>query len=115
MFLVQQNHKIITLFMGDTIFWFPKGRKECTWKFNKWWFGLYKIQYYLPNNIVLLVDIDKFELNPIFVNINKHKPYWYLGQAPRELEATIKGGGKHKENSKNKDLGEDFQDILPKI
>jgi len=40
---------------------------------------------------VLLVNIDRFELNPILVNINKFKPYKYLGKASRGLEVTIKG------------------------
>jgi hypothetical protein len=43
------------------------------------------------------------------VNINKLKPYRYLGKAPRGLEATIGGGGEHKENSKNnEDSQKDF-------
>jgi len=71
---VQQNHKIKTFFMEDTIFWFLKGKKEHTKKFKKWWFGLYKIQYCLPNNTILLINIDKFEPNPILVNINKLNP-----------------------------------------
>ncbi len=62
--------------------------------------GLACIKYiFLPNNIILLINIDKFEPNPILVNINKLKPYWYLGKTPRGLEATIEGGGKHKEDS----------------
>jgi hypothetical protein len=32
----------------------------------------------LPNNIFLLVTIDKFDLNPMLVNINKLKPYMFL-------------------------------------
>jgi hypothetical protein len=55
---------------------------------------MYKIQYFLPNNIVLIINIDKFEPNPILVNINKFKPYRYLGKAFRRLEVTIEGGGK---------------------
>jgi hypothetical protein len=39
-----------------------------------------------------------FEPNPILVNINKLKPYKYLGKAPRGLKATIKGGREHREN-----------------
>jgi hypothetical protein len=45
---------------------------------------------------------DKFEPNPILVNINKFKPYRYLGQVPRGKEATIEGGGEHKEDLENK-------------
>jgi hypothetical protein len=32
----------------------------------------------LPNNIFLLVTIDKFDPNPILVNINKLKPYKFI-------------------------------------
>jgi hypothetical protein len=39
------------------------------------------------------------------VNINKLKPYQYLDKSPRGLEATVKGGGEHKEDSQEK-----FQD-----
>jgi hypothetical protein len=52
-----------------------KGYQSTYPKFQKWWFGPYRIQYCLPNNIVLLVTINKFDLNPILVNINKLKPY----------------------------------------
>lgn len=90
---------------GDIIFWFPQGKKRYIKKFKKWWFGSYKIQYCLPNNIILLVNIDKFEPNPILVNINKLKIYQCLDQVPKGLEAMIEKGGEHKE-----DLQEDFQD-----
>jgi len=42
------------------------------------WFGLYKIQYVLPNNIVLLVTIEKFEINLVLVNMNELKPFKYM-------------------------------------
>ncbi len=32
----------------------------------------------LPNNIVLLVTIEKFETNLVLVNVNKLKPYKYM-------------------------------------
>jgi hypothetical protein len=89
--------------MADTILLFPKGRKEYTGKFKKPWFGLYKIQYCLLNDIVLFVNIDKFEPNPILVNINKFKLCRYLGKALRGLEATMEGGREHMEDSKNKE------------
>jgi len=47
-------------------------------KFQKGWFGPYKIQYYLPNNIILLVTINKFDPNLILVYINKLKPYKFV-------------------------------------
>jgi hypothetical protein len=31
----------------------------------------------LPNN-VLLVTIEKFETNPLLINVNKFKPYKYM-------------------------------------
>jgi len=43
------------------------------------------------------------------VNINELKPYRYLGEVSRGLEATIEGGGEHKEDSK-----ENFQDVFTK-
>jgi hypothetical protein len=60
--------------------WFPKGNKSHLMKFTKKWFESYKIQYVLPNNIVLLVTIEKFETNLVLVNVNKLKPFntWNL-------------------------------------
>lgn len=46
--------------------------------FKEWWFGTYRIQYYLPNNTVSLVTIDNFDPNPVLVNMNKLKPYRFL-------------------------------------
>ncbi len=47
-------------------------------KYTRKWFGPYKVQYVLPNNIVLLMTIDKFETNPVLVNVNEFKPYKYM-------------------------------------
>jgi len=47
-------------------------------KSQKQWFGPYRIQYFLPNNIVLLVTINKFDTNLVFVNINKLKPHMFI-------------------------------------
>jgi hypothetical protein len=55
--------------------------------------------YCLSNNIVLLVNIDKFEPNPILMNISKLKPYRYLGKTLWRLEATIEREREHKEDS----------------
>jgi hypothetical protein len=38
----------------------------------------YRIQYRLPNNMVLLVTIDKFDPNLMLVNINKLKPCRFI-------------------------------------
>jgi hypothetical protein len=58
--------------------WFPKGNKSHLRKFINKWVGLYKIQYVLPNNTMLLVTIERFETNPMLVNVNKFKPYTYI-------------------------------------
>ncbi len=58
--------------------WFPKGKKSHLGKFIKKRFGPYKIQYVLPNNIVLLVTIERIETNLMLVNVNKPKPYKYM-------------------------------------
>ncbi len=58
--------------------WFPKGNKSHPWKFIRKWFGPYRVQYVLPNNIMLLVTIEKFETDPKLVNVNKFKPYKYM-------------------------------------
>jgi hypothetical protein len=47
-------------------------------KFTRKWFGPYKVWYVLPNNIVLLVTIEKFETNLVLVNVNKFKTYKYM-------------------------------------
>jgi hypothetical protein len=58
--------------------WFPKDNKSHLRKFTRKWFGPYKVQYVLPNNIVLFVTIEKFETNLVLVNVNKLKPYKYM-------------------------------------
>jgi len=47
-------------------------------KFTRKWFRPYRIQYVLPNNVVLLVTIEKFETKLLLVNVNKLKPYKYV-------------------------------------
>jgi len=89
-----QNHYWTKSFsLGDHVLWFPKAHKEHTCKFKQNWFGPYKIKYCLLNNTTLLVTIDKFDPNPILVNINKLKPYWFQDITFfRGLESTIKRG-----------------------
>jgi hypothetical protein len=77
----QQHHKVKNFSMGDIVLWFPKGKREHTKKFKNWWFGMYKIKYCLPNNTVLLVNVDKFELDPTLVNINKIKKLLIFGSS----------------------------------
>jgi hypothetical protein len=57
-----------------------QGKKTHLGKLKKRWFGPFRLQYYLPNNIILLESIKNFEPNPILVNINKLKPYIYVDQ-----------------------------------
>jgi hypothetical protein len=73
--------------------WFPKTRKEHTGKFKQCWFGPYMIQYCLPNNITFLVTVNKFDPNPILININKLKPHWFQDKsASRRLESIVERG-----------------------
>jgi hypothetical protein len=58
--------------------WFPKGNESHLGKFIKKWFGPCIVHYVLLNNTVLLVTIEKFETNPMLVNVNKIKPYKYM-------------------------------------
>ncbi len=55
-------------------------------KFKKKWFGPLRVQYCLPNNIIILVCVNKFEPNPILVNVNKLKPYKYVDQTLNEVQ-----------------------------
>jgi hypothetical protein len=81
-------------------------------KFKKRWFGAFKAQYCLPNNIVLLVFVNNFELNPILVNINKLKLYRYVDQTlkgisnsknPKSLEYIDFDQKKDKSNENSKE------------
>jgi hypothetical protein len=58
--------------------WFPKGNKSHLGKFTRKWFGPYIVQYMLSNNTMLLVIIEKFETNPMLVNVNKLKGYKFM-------------------------------------
>jgi hypothetical protein len=56
-------------------------------------FGPYRIQYCLPNNIALLVIVDKFGPIPILVNINKLKPHKFqYSNASKGLESIVEMG-----------------------
>ncbi len=59
---------------------FPKEKKTHMGKFKKRWFGPLKVEYCLPNNIILFVSVNNFEPNPILVNVNKLNPYTYVDQ-----------------------------------
>jgi hypothetical protein len=73
--------------LGDHVLWYPKRQKEHVGKFKNRWFGPYKIQYQMPNNIALLVIVAHFDSNPIIVNINKLKSYrFYANQQPMTIE-----------------------------
>jgi hypothetical protein len=49
------------------------------------------MQYYLSKIYILLVIIDKFEPNPILVNINTIKPCQVLDAAPKTLTTPKRG------------------------
>jgi len=60
------------------VLWFVRVVSKHVPKFLRRWFGPYRIQYYLPNNIILFVTIKKFDPNLVLVNINFLKPYNFL-------------------------------------
>lgn len=67
-----------TFRFGNYVLWFPKEAKEKVGKFTRHWYGTYHIQYYLFNNIVLLITLGNVEPHPILVNVNKLKPCMYV-------------------------------------
>ncbi len=60
--------------------WFPKGKKRHLGEIKKRWFGPFMVQYYLPNKKKILVFVNNFEPNPIFINASKLKSYKYVDQ-----------------------------------
>jgi hypothetical protein len=84
--LWSHNQFIETKFQfRDYVLWFPKVVFKHAPKFQRQWFGPYHIQYYLFNNTILLVTIDKFDLNLVLVNINKLKPYRFIKEKTLQL------------------------------
>ncbi len=68
--------------------WFPKGEKTHLGKFKKRWFGLFRVQYCLPNNTILLIFVNNFEPNPILVNVNKLNLYKYMDQILKRIQGS---------------------------
>ncbi len=66
---------------------FPKEKKHIWANSRKIWFGPFLVQYCLPNNIILFVFVNKFELNPVLVNVNKLKPYTYADQTLKGIQS----------------------------
>ena len=77
---VQTQGKPHQFRMGDYVLWYPKGANVHAGKLRNKWFGPYRVQYLSPNNTVLFVTVDKFDPDPVIVNINKLKTY----QCPEE-------------------------------
>ncbi len=82
----QQKNPEKQFSFNDYVLWFQKGNKLHLGKFTRKWFGLYRIEYMSPNNIVLLVTSEKFEINPMLVNMNKLKPYKYMESKVQKKE-----------------------------
>jgi hypothetical protein len=79
--------------MGDYVLWIPKARKNTPREIQKQWFGSYKILVLFAScNTSLLLTMDKFDPNPILLNINKLKPYMSLEATLKGLEVQIQGG-----------------------
>lgn len=73
----QQRHIEKQFQFGDYVLWFLKGSHTHLGPNPFPWFGPHKMQYCLPNNIVFLVNMDKFDSNFVLVNVNKLKSYNY--------------------------------------
>jgi hypothetical protein len=97
---------------GDYVLWFPKGEKTHLGKFKKRWFGPFRVQYCLPNNIVFLVFVNNFEPNPILVNVNKLKPYRYVDQTLKGIQSSQNQKSLESINfyHKKKEFDEDLED-----
>ena len=85
---VQTQGKPHQFRMGDYVLWFPKGANVHVGKLRNKWFGPYRVQYLLPNNTVLLVTVDKFDPDPVIVNINKLKTYRFLEEGLADLSSS---------------------------
>ncbi len=55
-------------------------------KFKKRWFGPFRVQYRLPNNIVL-ISTNNLKPNPILVNVNKLKSYTYVDYTMKGIQS----------------------------
>lgn len=72
----------------DYVSWFLGVDYKHVFKFQRKWFKTYRIQYVLPNNIVILVTINKLNPNLILVNINKFTPYRFIENRTLHLVLT---------------------------
>ena len=85
---VQTQEKPHQFRMGDHVLWYPKGANVHARKLQNKWFGPYRVQYLLSNNTVFLVTVDKFDLDPVIVNINKLKTYRCLEEGLPDLSSS---------------------------
>ncbi len=79
-FNVESTKKHRKSFNLDIMFYGFPTEKRHLGKFKNIWFGPFKVQHCLPNNIVFLVYVNNFEPNLVLVNVNKLKPYKYVDQ-----------------------------------
>jgi hypothetical protein len=71
------------------VVWFPKESKSHIRKFIRKWFGLYKMQYVLLNNTILLITLINIKPNHVLVNINKLKLYKLTTSEVRDYEVYL--------------------------
>lgn len=64
------------------VIWYSKDLKICNTKFDALWHGLYRIQLALPNNIILLINEDNYNLYHIILNTNKLFEYKFTSSSP---------------------------------
>lgn len=70
-----RGNKSGTMFFGINI---GIHKMKFTFEFIKKRFDPYRIHFCLPNNMVLLITMNMFDPNFVFVNVNKLKPYLFL-------------------------------------
>ena len=85
---VQTQGKPYQFRTEDYVLWYPKGANVHAKKLQNKWFGPYRGQYLLPNNTVLLVTVEKFDPDPVIVNINKLKTYRCLEEGLPDLSSS---------------------------
>jgi hypothetical protein len=72
---------------GDYVLWFPKGEITHLGKFKNIWFSPFKVQYFLPNIIIIFVYVNNFEPILVLVNVNKLKPCTYVDQTLKGIQS----------------------------
>ena len=77
-----------TILSTHTRFLSSQGTNVHAGKLRNKWFGPYRVQYLLSNNTILLVTVDKFDPDPVIININKLKTFQCLEEGLPNLSSS---------------------------